>query len=104
MKSLDSLVHGLLLEVGEQLCEVRAGNGQACQYTTAVVVDTTLEGCSVREGHCGLGVEAGGQKLIMIQAFNQSVTSNVDEVGHDVIDLVARDRAGVVEQLEDERC
>ena len=35
VKSLDSLVHGLLLEVGEQLSEVRAGNGQTCQYTVA---------------------------------------------------------------------
>jgi hypothetical protein len=54
---LDSLVHGLLLVVVEQLGEVRAGNGQSCQYTVDVADDETLEGGSVREGCCGLAVE-----------------------------------------------
>ncbi len=44
VQSLDSLVHGLLLVVGEQVGEVRAGNGQSCQYTIAVAGDATLEG------------------------------------------------------------
>jgi hypothetical protein len=30
--------------------------------------DATLEGSGVRKGRCRLGVEAGSQKLIMIQA------------------------------------
>ena len=72
MQRLDSLVHGLLLVVSEQLGEVRASNGQSCQYTVAVAGDETLEGGSVREGRCGLAVEAGGQKLVMIQARPQS--------------------------------
>ncbi len=57
MHHLDSLVHDLLLVVGEQLGEVRVGNGQSCQYTIAVAGDATLEGNSGREGRCGLAVE-----------------------------------------------
>jgi hypothetical protein len=63
VKSLDSLVHGLLLVVGEQFGEVRAGNGESCQYTVAVAGDATLEGGSVREGRCGLAVEVLLQDL-----------------------------------------
>jgi hypothetical protein len=42
VQRLDSLVHGLLLVVCEQLGEVGAGNGQSCQYTVAVACDATL--------------------------------------------------------------
>jgi hypothetical protein len=66
VKSFDSLGHGLLLEVGEQLGEVRPGNGQTCQYTVPMTRDATLEGSGVREGRCSLGIKAGGQKLVMI--------------------------------------
>jgi hypothetical protein len=82
---------------------MRAGNGQTCQDTIPMTSDATLEGSGVREGRCRLGVKAGSQKLIMIQARGQSVTSDCN-VGEDVLDLVAWDRAGVVAHLVDEPC
>jgi hypothetical protein len=65
--------------------------------------NATLEGSGVREGPCRLGVEAGSQKLIMVEARNQSVTSDCN-VGEDVLDLGAWDHAGVVVHLVDEPC
>ena len=93
VKSLDSLVHGLLLEVGEELGEVRAGNGHTCQYTIPMTSDVTLEGSGVREGCCRLGIKAGSQKLVMIQVRGQIVTSDCN-VGEDVLDLVVWDHVG----------
>ena len=50
--------------------------------------DATLEGGGFREGRCRLGVEAGSHKLVMIQARNQSVTSD-DNVRDGGLELVA---------------
>ena len=86
VKSLDSLVHGLLLEVGEQLSEVRAGIGQTCQYTVPMTSISTLEDRDFLEGRCSLGVKAGGQKLVMIQEHGQNIKIDCN-VGEDVIDL-----------------
>jgi hypothetical protein len=65
--------------------------------------DATLEGSGVREGRCRLGVEAGTQTLVMIQAHGQSVTSDCN-MRKDVLDLVVWDYAGVVVHLVDEPC
>jgi len=63
--------------------------------------DATLEDGGFCEGRCRLIVEAGSQKLVMIQACCQSVTSNcnVRNVG---LELVAWDSAGVVTHVVDE--
>jgi hypothetical protein len=63
--------------------------------------NTTIEGNGVRKGRCRLDVEAGSQKLIMIQACGHSVTSDCN-LRKDVLDLVACDRAGVAVHLVDE--
>jgi hypothetical protein len=63
--------------------------------------DATLEGGGFREGRCRLDVEAGSQKLIMIQACGHSVTGDCN-LRKEGLDLVACDRAGVVVHLVDE--
>jgi hypothetical protein len=50
--------------------------------------DATLEGRGFREGRCRLGVEAGGQQLVVIQASGQSVTSD-RKVRKNLLDLGA---------------
>jgi hypothetical protein len=90
VENLDCLFHSLLLELGEQSGQVRAGDGQACQYTVPMAGNTKLKSGGVRKGSSCLGVEARDQELEVVEARDQTRARGLN-VEQGEVDVVARD-------------